>query len=145
MKNDSKTTIAGKKDLLKEIIMIVPELSNSRNDKEKGEKRLGEIDRNVKSENKAMENFTERIASEHSSIIQETKKEEDADVFKTAEIDPFPVTSSLLTKEEENNAGIHFPGGLFKHTFSTEKISLDETPKEAFNLFNLDMFEKAGP
>lgn len=41
-----------------------------------------------------METITERNPSQQSSILKETKPEEDADVFKTAEIDPFPVTSS---------------------------------------------------
>ena len=44
-KNDPKGTIATRKELIKEIIMIVPELGGSRN-KEKAEKRGSETDRN---------------------------------------------------------------------------------------------------
>lgn len=93
-----------------------------------------------------METMTERNSIQQASSIKETNKEEDADVFKTAEIDPFPVTSSPSLKKEESDGGTHFPGALFKHTFSTEKINLDETPNDPFkNLISLDMFEKPGP
>ena len=41
-----------------------------------------------------METIAEKNPSQQSSIIKETRNEEEADVFKTVEIDLFPVTAS---------------------------------------------------